>query len=185
MYVICGLLSTQLLFIAFLYVSHAPQFNSLRVLVQREGLNSLFYGLSPMLAKQVPFTMAKQVSFDMFASMFYRTATGTHTLLAFPEEDTKIAISIASAFLASILACIVSHPGDVLLTERYKDRSNSTTSREEGFITVAANVYKNRGIKGYFAGLSARFIHVGAIITSQLVIYDYIKQALGLPATGS
>ena len=38
---------------------------------------------------------------------------------------------------------------------------------------------------GLFGGLNARFIHVGCIITLQLVLYDQIKQALGLPASGS
>lgn len=40
-------------------------------------------------------------------------------------------------------------------------------------------------LSGFFTALQARFVHVGMIITSQLVIYDLVKQLLGLPATGS
>jgi solute carrier family 25 phosphate transporter 3 len=46
-------------------------------------------------------------------------------------------------------------------------------------------VYEDGGAGAFFRGLNARFLHVGCIITFQLVIYDQIKQALGLPASGS
>ena len=36
-----------------------------------------------------------------------------------------------------------------------------------------------------FRGVKARLIHLLALITTQLVIYDYAKQLVGLAATGS
>ena len=92
------------------------------------------------------------------------------------------------------VACIMSHPGDVILTETYKQSSSlsstmATTSssgnNNKGIVQVVSQIYDKRGLKGFVTGLSARFVHVGAIITSQLVLYDTIKQLLGLPATGS
>jgi solute carrier family 25 phosphate transporter 3 len=40
-------------------------------------------------------------------------------------------------------------------------------------------------VGGFFVGTGARLVHVVSIITSQLMVYDVVKQALGLPATGS
>ena len=106
-----------------------------------------------MLSKQVPYTMAKQVSFDIFAKLLYalsdnfKLKPGQHnpwiyyihwnqvvmslffhsrpsltfrlsTLLS-ALGDMKWAISIASAFLASILACLSSQPGDMILSATY------------------------------------------------------------------
>jgi solute carrier family 25 (mitochondrial phosphate transporter), member 3 len=113
--------------------------------------------------------MAKQVSFDMFATMLYRYIA------------VKTEVQFCAAFLASILACLASHPGDVILTATYKQGTSST----DGFPGVVASLYNEKGLNGFFAGLTARFFHVGAIITSQLVLYDVIKQLLGLPATGT
>jgi solute carrier family 25 phosphate transporter 3 len=49
-----------------------------------------------------------------------------------------------------------------------------------------SDIYKTQGgVPGFFTGTGARIIHVSTIITSQLVIYDIVKQLLGLPATGS
>ena len=76
----------------------------------------------------------------------------------------------------------MSHPGDVLLTATYKD---SISSNGGSFGSTISKVYvEEGGFSAFFRGLNARLIHVGCIITFQLVLYDQIKQALGLPASG-
>ena len=128
-----------------------------------------------MLAKQVPYTMAKQVSFDMFAKYFYKLAEKVN----FNHQHLKLGISIAAAFPASVLCCLSSQPGDVLLT------ANSHDKDKKGFLSTISHIYQKDGIPGFFLGLRARLIHVALIITFQLVIYDLVKQGLGLAATGS
>jgi solute carrier family 25 phosphate transporter 3 len=145
-------------------------------LVEESGFMSLFSGLGAMLSKQVPYTCAKQVSFDVFATFMYAVAATFSMAVA----DVKIEVAFGAAFLASVLACIMSQPGDVLLTATYKDPDSSS-----GFTQILSDIYEERGIKGFFTGISARLIHVGVIITSQLVLYDTVKQLLGLPATGA
>ena len=148
----------------------------IRRLVEESGVGSLFGGLGAMLSKQVPYTFAKQVSFDAFASFLYATAASASLAAA----DVKLEVSFGAALLASILACILSQPGDVILTKTYKSSGSN-----QGFYDILSDIYQEQGIQGFFSGLSARFLHVGAIITSQLVLYDTIKQLLGLPATGT
>ena len=141
-----------------------------------------------MLSKQIPYTFCKQVSFDVFAGQLYVLASSNFGLT---PDSIKAEVSLGAAFLASILACIASHPGDVLLTDTYKkgervtNTSSSPTSRLPRFTDVVSKLYAAEGIGGFFTGITARFFHVGAIITSQLVLYDFIKQLLGLPATGT
>jgi solute carrier family 25 phosphate transporter 3 len=148
-------------------------------IVKEEGILSPFEkGLAPMLAKQVPYTMGKQVSFDLFAGMLYGTLLGFTFL---PKNGIALEVEVGAAFLASIVACLASHPGDVLLTATYKN-SNGTNGN---FLQTIQRVYQDGGISAFFRGLNARFIHVGCIITFQLVIYDQIKQSLGLPASGT
>ncbi|KAL3908310.1 MAG: hypothetical protein SGARI_003120 [Bacillariaceae sp.] len=149
----------------------------IRRLAEESGAGSLFGGLGAMLSKQVPYTFAKQVSFDAFAFALYRAAANAGLAAA----DVKLEVSFGAALLASILACLLSQPGDVILTKTYKSSDGST----QEFYDVFSGIYEEQGALGFFSGLSARFLHVGAIITSQLVLYDTIKQMLGLPATGT
>lgn len=124
--------------------------------------------------------MAKQVSFDIFTSFFY----GVVAVLRSADAEAVSAflawtITFGSAALSSVLSCITSQPGDVILTEMYKHQGSCTT------LGLISNIYEESGILGFFAGLKPRLAHVGAIITSQLAIYDVVKQACGLAATGS
>ena len=144
-------------------------------LLKEDGILSPFKGLPPMFSKQIPYTAAKQVSFDVVAGAMY-SALGVYA------ENFAFGVEVASAFSSSVGACVMSHPGDVLLTASYQRKENGSG----GFFATVSNIYdKGGGFKAFFRGLNARFVHVGFIITSQLVIYDQIKQALGLAASGS
>jgi solute carrier family 25 phosphate transporter 3 len=109
--------------------------------------------------------MTKQVSFDIFAGMLYSAAAG----LSLAAASVKLEVEIGAAFLASILSCISSQPGDVILTDTYKLK----TLERSDFGQVVKDIYDEQGLQGFFSGLTARFIQVGTIITSQLVLCKY------------
>lgn len=143
--------------------------SALSRIVKEDGVGSIFAGFPAMLSKQVPYTTAKQCSFDLFASLLY---------VILKDIDMKVLIPILGAAGASILACIFSQPGDMILTETYR-------GNEQAFGKVVSKLWGAGGVGQFFVGTNARLVHVGAIITSQLVVYDMLKQLLGLPATGT
>ena len=96
------------------------------------------------------------------------------------DAQTRLAITFGAAALTSVLSCVFSQPGDVILTETYKAHGGDAS-----LTAISSRIYRQRGVGGFFVGLKARLAHVGGIITSQLAIYDYVKQACGLAATGS
>jgi len=155
--------------------AHENTLSGILRLAREGGILSTFSGLPAMLSKQVPYTMSKQVSFDLFAKFFYGLAA--HLAL---KGDLKWFISIASAFCASVLACLGSQPGDMILTATYEGHGGSND-----IFSIIRSIYNKHGLGGFYFGLQARLMHVASIITSQLVLYDIIKLALGLPATGS
>jgi solute carrier family 25 (mitochondrial phosphate transporter), member 3 len=215
---------------------------ALTKLTDEEGFGSIFAGLWAMLAKQVPYTFGKQVSFDVFAGLLYATYHRLEGKMSMGGAEVKFLVSVISAFLASLVACIFSQPGDMILTETYRPAEKisqvesvvsttqeqpasatelpaaatmetqgdpgettavlepqaenqvlqepqavSTASNIESrkFVDVVNRLYAEGGFPKFFTGTQARILHVGLIITSQLVIYDIVKQLLGLPATGS
>lgn len=166
-------------------------------LVAEGGLLSSFLGLPAMLLKQIPYTMGKQVSFDVIARGLYGAAARQQR---YTIAELQWTISLLSAFLASIVACISSQPGDVILTETFRGSSHAhgPSSPAKGakaskadkpaarsVAQIISTLHAKHGYPGLFLGLSARLSHVASIITSQLVINDLVKTALGLPATGA
>jgi solute carrier family 25 (mitochondrial phosphate transporter), member 3 len=131
---------------------------------------------------QVPYTFGKQVSFDVFAGLFYALFDQYSDSIVWLEPHKKIVVSVSAAFVASLFACFFSQPGDMILTETYR---RVDPGKQLSFPQVVDKIYSSGGIANFFTGTGARIVHVGLIITSQLVIYDIVKQLLGLPATGS
>mmetsp|Transcript_6151 Transcript_6151/g.15169 ORF Transcript_6151/g.15169 Transcript_6151/m.15169 type:complete len:396 (-) Transcript_6151:1375-2562(-) len=227
-------------------------------LLREDGVLEVFNGLAAMLSKQVPYTAAKQVSFDVLATAFYNVPA---------MVKRAWTITFVSSVITSVIATIASQPGDVVLTEVYKPpppqaqmepepvevaameapveevemTANEPPSAPSGGYSaeadevseslmtavpaggadyaapsgevypppkqyfdkftnknvvppklkkattaaIASDIFRRKGIGGFFVGTKARLGHVGGIITSQLAIYDFVKQACGLAATGS
>ena len=80
-------------------------------LLREDGVLEVFNGLAAMLSKQVPYTAAKQVSFDVLATAFYNVPA---------MVKRAWTITFVSSVITSVIATIASQPGDVVLTEVYK-----------------------------------------------------------------
>ena len=276
---LCPMESTRIKMVTDPAYAHDNLLSALGRLAATEGLGASFGGLWAMLSKQVPYTFGKQVSFDVFAGFLYAFFGALQQKLsALNDGSIKWAVSVFAAAAASLVACIFSQPGDMILTETYKPKkaapvasapigvsaesdvasvtdtavfssdsmasiattppqqisteqsSSSMTSavsdgdsvataddatayasttatavreappaavaapapvKEEvakvstAFADVVSRLYREGGVAKFFTGTQARIVHVGLIITSQLVVYDIVKQMLGLPATGS
>jgi solute carrier family 25 (mitochondrial phosphate transporter), member 3 len=182
---LCPMESTRIRIVTDPAYANKGLFTALPKMIREEGPWASFaLGLWAMLAKQVPYTLGKQVSFDVFAGMLYAFYNSLPSNIL-PESQIKWVVSVVAAFLASIIACISSQPGDMILTETYKKPAKGSSSSDRSFIDVMRAIYGAGGWSSFFTGTGARIVHVGLIITSQLVIYDIVKQLLGLPATGS
>lgn len=147
-------------------------------MIRNEGIGSLTRGMMPMFYKQVPYTVTKNASFDVTTRAAYASLR-TQGLPISPSM--KVAIPVLSAALASILSCISSQPGDMLLSLMNANEGERRRTRD----IVRDILRSDRGISGFFVGIKTRFLHVGIIVTLQLFLYDVIKRLCGIAATGS
>lgn len=145
-------------------------------MLKQEGVRGMWKGMSAMLSKQVPYTVTKNVSFDFFTTMVYSAVRSSGQVLT---ANMKFAIPLCSAMVASVLSCISSQPGDMLLSAVNAHEGEKTTR------DFFRDILKEDGIPGFFRGIRARFLHVGLIVTVQLLIYDFVKRLVGIAATGS
>lgn len=147
-------------------------------MVKGEGFSALSKGLTPMLYKQVPYTISKNVAFDLLTRTSYSLLrTGNMAVTG----TAKMLIPLACALVTSVLSTICSQPGDMLLS---LVNAHEGTLRTNDFIRDIMK-RKDGGIRGFFVGTKSRFLHVGIIVTSQLILYDIIKRLVGVAATGS
>mmetsp|Transcript_26660 Transcript_26660/g.40321 ORF Transcript_26660/g.40321 Transcript_26660/m.40321 type:complete len:222 (+) Transcript_26660:803-1468(+) len=146
---------------------------------KQEGVSALWKGLPPMLYKQIPYTISKNVAFDILTKMGYSLlVTGGSTVAL--TRGAKLGIPFTSALITSVLATLFSQPGDYLLSLTNAHEGNRKRTRH-----MISDILRASGPGGFFIGIKTRFLHVGTIVTVQLMLYDIIKRMVGIAATGT
>ena len=148
-------------------------------MIKTEGITSFVKGMEPMIYKQVPYTITKNVSFDIMTRYFYSTLQTTWQMTTIGPL-TKFVVPFFAAATASILSCLSSQPGDVLLSLVNAQQHDVRRTRD----IIRDVLHSEKGWKGFYIGTKARLLHVGIVVTLQLLIYDLVKRICGIAATG-
>ncbi|KAL1921721.1 uncharacterized protein VTP21DRAFT_10363 [Calcarisporiella thermophila] len=141
-------------------------------LLKEEGVIRGFYsGFIPILFKQIPYTMAKFVVYEIAAENIYSAMGKSKNELSAGVNTT---VNLSSGLIAGIAAAIISQPADTLLS-----KINKQKGAEGSIITRLYDMTLQLGPKGLFTGLGARIVMVGTLTAFQFAIYGDIKRVLG------
>lgn len=154
--------------------SYAPGLRAgITRMISEEGLGSLTHGLPAVLAKQIPYTVTKLVTFDVLT----RSALSGN---GWPGGG--VGVTAACAVAAGMLSSLASQPGDSLLSTLNSERRNSVEGgeRREPVAVAMTRIARKAGFIGLFRGTGARMLHVTAIVTLQLMIYQSVKNVVGI-----
>ena len=146
-------------------------------ILKQEGVDGLGKGINPMIMKQVPYTVTKNVSFDVLTKAFYAMLRAQGIVLT---AGSMIAIPLLSATLSSVLSTITSQPGDMVLSLVNAHKGDRKPS--DIFTSI---IQSTHGVRGFFIGFKTRILHVGVTVTIQLMVYDFVKRLCGIGATGT
>ncbi|CAK9034619.1 Mitochondrial substrate carrier family protein N (Solute carrier family 25 member 3 homolog) [Durusdinium trenchii] len=152
-----------------------PELNSLgllkviQVISEQDGPGVFYDGLSTLLVRQVLFGMMKFLVFDYFADFVF----DLQPVLA-EKVETQLLVSLLSGAVAGIASSIVSQPADTILT-----RMNQSEGRAF-FFDTGREIWAERGLGGFFAGLGSRSVWAACIISGQFFLYDLCKSFLGV-----
>jgi solute carrier family 25 phosphate transporter 3 len=143
-------------------------------ILKNDGLVTGFYsGFVPILFKQIPYTIAKFVVQDYAAEGIYQVVQPDRKV----SGSTKFGISLLSGVIAGVVAAIISHPADTLLSKMNKGGAGG----EGGMFTRMGRI---AGEMGFFKlctqGLAARCIMIGGITAGQFGIFDTMLPMLGV-----
>jgi len=145
-------------------------------LMREEGVLKGFYsGFGPILFKQIPYTMAKFVVYELAAENIYGMIGKPRDQLT---NSTVVAVNLGSGIIAGTAAAIVSQPADTLLSKINKQKGAAGESVMGRLFKLAGEL----GPRGLFLGLGPRIVMVATLTAGQFAIYGDIKRVLG--ATG-
>lgn len=143
-------------------------------IASQDGIISGFYaGFGPILLKQVPYTMAKFAVQGVASEKMYEALK---TSPAQMSPTGNISISLGSGVVAGVVAAIISHPADTLLSKVNKSGAGGTG----GIMSRLANIAAETGLwKLCTQGLAARCVMIGTLTAGQFGIFDSVMNALG------
>lgn len=152
-------------------------FDGYKKMVAAEGFGSLFKGLQPLWARQIPYTMVKFATFE-------NTVLAIYARLPYPKEQystiAQTGVSFLGGYIAGVFCAVVSHPADVMVS-----KVNAERGAEESMGAAVGRIYKRIGFGGLWNGLGMRIVMVGTLTGLQWLIYDSFKAFVGLPTTGA
>ena len=133
-----------------------------------------FGSVVPLWSRQIPYTIAKFVGFEIVVEQFY-THLLTEPKASYPKS-TQLGVTFASGYIAGIFCAIISQPADNLVSLMGKPENKG-----RGFGAIAGEV----GVKNLFLnGLGTRVIMIGTLTGLQWWIYDTYKSLNGLGTSG-
>lgn len=138
-----------------------------------DGPLGFYAGLGPILFKQIPYTMAKFAVQGKAAEIMYKSAGKEPSQMS---SGANLAVSLSSGVIAGIVAAIVSHPADTLLSKINKAGAGGSG----GTMSRLFNIAKEMGFaKLCLTGLPARCVMIGTLTAGQFGIFDTVMSMLG------
>jgi solute carrier family 25 phosphate transporter 3 len=148
--------------------------------VGKEGAAAFYKIYTPLIMRQVPYTMVKFGAFENTVKFCYRN------IWTKPKNEyskaTQLFITFLSGYFAGIFCAIISHPADTMVSKLQGHSKNSAVPISTG--TAVKQIYADIGFKGLWTGLGTRILMVGTLTGLQWWIYDTFKSAAGLQTSG-
>jgi solute carrier family 25 phosphate transporter 3 len=143
-------------------------------LVAENGFVGAFYsGFVPILCKQVPYTMAKFAVQGNAADMIYNSLGSDAKSMS---GAGNIGVSLASGVVAGVVAAIISHPADTLLSKINSAGAGGTG----GMMSRLSNIASEVGFVNLCTvGLGPRCIMIGTLTAGQFGVFDIVMGMVG------
>lgn len=144
-----------------------------------EGVYGLYKGLTPILFKQVPYTMVQLTAFSLLTDYIYAHLVKKESL----SKSQQLAVTVGAGAVAGAISSLASQPGDTILTRINK----AAKAAAAGGTVVKPSVlstYQSLGFRGLWLGAGTRMVMTAILSGGMFLIFDSVKLAVGLPTSG-
>lgn len=140
-----------------------------RSAIQQNGLLSLWRGLSPMLLRDIPFSLLFWVGYEQ-----------TKLCLNQMTPDYSSFVPFISGGVSGSLAAVLTNPLDVVKTHMQVEIGQSTSNRAMlgagSLFKVLGDVVSNHGYSGLYTGLAPRVAKIAPACAIMISSYEACKR---------
>lgn len=157
-----------------------------------KDIQPLWAGFAPTLSRELPFAIAKFLTFDVLAKTLTDWLNAQAGEGALPIQvgvgPLGLTVSALAGAVAGVAGAIVSHPADLILTKtsaRKRARSSESDANSDSGDwkdVIKDLISQDGGLANLFVGLGARATFFFLVIGLQFFLYDYVRNLLQVGA---
>ncbi|CAI2374468.1 unnamed protein product [Moneuplotes crassus] len=132
-------------------------------LIRKEGVGSLYKGLSATLLRESIYSSLRLGLYEPFKQLFGAT----------DREHTPFYIMILSGASCGMVASAISNPADMI-----KIRMQACDQKPRQMRCHIKEIYSHNGIRGFYRGVEATMSRAVVVNATQLPAYDFTKHKL-------
>uniref|UniRef100_A0A1B0FAG2 Mitochondrial carrier protein CGI-69 n=1 Tax=Glossina morsitans morsitans TaxID=37546 RepID=A0A1B0FAG2_GLOMM len=137
---------------------------TLKEIIDTRGIAGLWHGLPPLIMRDVPFSAIYWTTYETIKSQF-------------PEYRSKFLFSFISGGISGMLAATLTTPFDVVTTHVQLEIGEKVVQKEKTIESLSIarrlnELYRNRGMKGIFSGLSIRLYKVVPACAIMISVFE-------------
>lgn len=141
--------------------------NDILSMVRKQGISSLWRGLTPTLWRDIPFSAIYWMGYE---------TTKSKLSMDYEGRLSPFGLSFASGAFSGIFAAFVTTPFDVIKTRHQINSSNTLLSpRSSGTFNVFLTILRQEGWRELFQGLTARVAKVAPACAIMVSSYEFGK----------
>ncbi|KDO24447.1 hypothetical protein SPRG_09837 [Saprolegnia parasitica CBS 223.65] len=147
-----------------------------------DGFFSLWRGLAPTLARDVPFSALYWSSFEVLKQQFTTLAANTTDTDCTPAQ-VRLGIAFASGATAGAVSTVLTQPFDVIKTKQQIQNYSKGVMETRPTMSIYAmlrDIVRLEGVGGIMTGLSARVAKVAPACAIMISTYEAGKQYLNV-----
>lgn len=139
-------------------------------MARQEGLRGFYSGFIPLLCKQIPYAVGQFTTHEWLNEVMYRSIGEERRAGMTRLEGT--AVELTSGIGAGIVAAVLSHPADTLLSKINKGQGGSGSA-----VSKLAVLARQTGFRGIWSGLGPRLVMTAGLVSGQFLLW---KEFTGL-----
>ncbi|KAE8372410.1 mitochondrial carrier domain-containing protein [Aspergillus bertholletiae] len=143
----------------------------------RGALLNFYQGLGPTMLGVLPYAGTSFLTHDLMRDWCRSPVLAPYTLEVGSSTRLTTVAQLSCGAVAGMVAQTVSYPIDVL---RRRIQVGTVVGTRSGIMETAHRVFLERGLRGFYVGLTIGYVKVAPMVATSFYVYDRMKRWLGI-----
>ncbi|KAJ5623271.1 mitochondrial carrier [Penicillium lividum] len=154
------------------------------------GFANFYRGYAPTLLGILPYAGTSFFIHDLIGDWLRSPKLAPYTTLEASKSKQRLSgtkhvqltavAELTSGALAGLVAQTVSYPLEIIRRRMQVHRADMKNGRRANIVDTARTIYLERGVRGFYLGLTIGYIKIMPMVATSFFVYDRMKGYLGV-----